>query len=165
MQVQDLDTTDPAALEAALDAAPLHTLARVVTSDGQVLHVHRVPGGWHLEGDLTVASGDIADGRPSAVSLLLGEDFRGDEGWQILADPDVAAWAQAQRSEYLSPETAIERARAAFARGDAEEAEASTRELDDLASVGWSEAGVLRDQIQAWLDLFGEDPYDERDGQ
>lgn len=71
----DLDTTDPAALEAALDAAPLHTLARVVTADGQVLTISRVPGGWHLEGDLAVSSGDVADGRPRAVSLLPpGED-------------------------------------------------------------------------------------------
>jgi hypothetical protein len=36
-----------------------------------------------------------------------------------------------------------------------------TAELDDLDSVGWVEAGRLRDEVQAWLDLFGEDPAKE----
>lgn len=73
MYVKDLDTTDPATLEVALDAAPLHTLGRVVTADGQVMLIRRVPGGWHLEGDLTVSSGDVVDGEPVAVSLLMDE--------------------------------------------------------------------------------------------
>jgi len=80
MHVQDLDVTDPAALEAALDAAPLDTLARVETAGGETLTVVRVPGGWHLPGDLTVTSGDVAEGGPRAVSLLLDQDYRS-SGW------------------------------------------------------------------------------------
>ncbi|HEV8056003.1 MAG TPA: hypothetical protein VGP51_05910 [Nocardioidaceae bacterium] len=107
MHTQNLDTTDPVALEAALEAAPLHTLARVESAEGEVFLIHRVPGGWHLPGDLTVTSGDVAEGRPTAVSMLMDEDYRHDEGLMLLAeiDPDdardVATWAEAQRSEYL----------------------------------------------------------------
>ncbi len=102
MHTQNLDTTDPAALEAALEAAPLHTLARVVNDSGAFI-IHRVPGGWYLPGDLTVTSGDVGDGRPTAVSMLMDEDYRTDEGLAILADldpddaRDVATWAEAQR--------------------------------------------------------------------
>ncbi len=107
MHTQNLATTDPAALEAALEAAPIDTLARVESAEGEVFLIHRVPGGWHLPGDLTVTSGDVADGRPSAVSLLMEEDYRQDEGLAVLADldpedaRDVATWAEAQRSAYL----------------------------------------------------------------
>ena len=75
MHTQNLDTTDPLALEAALEAAPLHTLGRVVNDSGTFI-IHRVPGGWYLPGDLTVTSGDVADGRPTAVSMLMDEDYR-----------------------------------------------------------------------------------------
>ncbi|MGZ8741672.1 MAG: hypothetical protein ACXWXO_01990 [Nocardioides sp.] len=68
--------SDPAALEAALEAAPLDTVAQVTTVDGERLTVQRVPGGWYLEGDVVVASGDIADAGPRAVSLLRDEDGR-----------------------------------------------------------------------------------------
>lgn len=58
----------------------------------------------------------------------------------------------------------IERSRAAFARARAEQdwegADALTAELDDLASVGWVEAGALRDEISAWLELYGDDAGD-----
>ncbi len=76
MYVQNLDTTDPAALEDALEAAPLYTLARVVVNETGTFIIHRAPGGWHLPGDVTVTSGDVADGRPSAVSMLMDEDYR-----------------------------------------------------------------------------------------
>jgi len=65
-----IDTSIPATLEEALDAAPLGTRAPVTIADGsETLTVMRVPGGWYLPGDLTVTSGDIADARPRAVSL------------------------------------------------------------------------------------------------
>lgn len=70
MYLQHLSVSDPAALETALEAAPLDTVARVTTADGESLTVHRVPGGWYLPGDVVVASGDIADGEPRAVSVL-----------------------------------------------------------------------------------------------
>lgn len=48
-------------------------------------------------------------------------------------------------------------ARAAFERakasGDVDQAEALAREMDDLDAVGWVEAGALRDEVPAWLDL------------
>ncbi|GAA1962818.1 hypothetical protein GCM10009798_23240 [Nocardioides panacihumi] len=78
MYVQNLDTTDPAALEAALEAAPLDTLGQV-TVDGQTHNIQRVTGGWYLPGDVVVTSGDVADGRPDAVSLLRDEDYRGED--------------------------------------------------------------------------------------
>jgi hypothetical protein len=68
--VRDLDTTDPVALEAALDALPVGTVARVVTASGETLDVTRCPGGWYLDGDLAVTSGDVADGRPARVSVM-----------------------------------------------------------------------------------------------
>jgi hypothetical protein len=52
-----------------------------------------------------------------------------------------------------------------YLKVDRAEAEALTGELDDLDSVGWAEAGALRDQIRAWLAAYGDEPYDERDGQ
>src|SRR3954447_11543030 len=119
MYVQRIDTTDPAALEAALEAAPLGTPAHIEPADGEHLTVTRVPGGWYLPGDVAVASRDVADGRPRAVSLLRDAAYGGEEGWLVLADQDpdeargVAAWAEAQR-EYLPPEWAIEEARARF---------------------------------------------------
>lgn len=81
MDVQNLDTSDPAALEEALEAAPLHTLARVVTAGGETFDVQRVPGGWYLPGDVVVASGDVAEGQPRAVSLLPDEDYRGEDAY------------------------------------------------------------------------------------
>lgn len=71
-----LDVTDPAALEAALEALPEGTAVRVTGEGGEHV-VHRVPGGWYLPGDVVVASGDVADGRPSGVVVLgdlFGED-------------------------------------------------------------------------------------------
>jgi hypothetical protein len=67
--VRDLDTTDPIALEAALDAVSPGTVARVVTATGETLAMTRCPGGWYLDGDLVVTSGDVADGRPARVSV------------------------------------------------------------------------------------------------
>lgn len=127
---------DPAALEAELEALPEGCWIEV-EAGGETYLVLRVPGGWHLPGDLTVASGDVAEGRPSRVEVL------GDDG-------------------HLPPEQTIAEAREAFTRAKAAEdwgaAETLTREMDDLDSVGWAEAGALRDTIQAWLDRFGEDP-------
>ncbi|WP_166136526.1 hypothetical protein [Nocardioides ochotonae] len=64
-----LDVGDPAALEAALDALPEGCWIEVTNEDGRHLVV-RVPGGWHLPGDVTVASGDVADGRPERVEVV-----------------------------------------------------------------------------------------------
>lgn len=103
MYVQNLDVTDPTALEAALEAAPLDTLARVVTAGGERLTVRRVPGGWDLPGDLAVASADVAAGEPRAVALLLREDYRGgSDGLAEYADIDpedaasLRAWREAR---------------------------------------------------------------------
>jgi hypothetical protein len=130
---------DPAVLGAALDALPEGTWVEVTTPEGDRHLVVRVPGGWHLPGDVTVASADVVEGRPSRVEIL------GDDG-------------------HLPPEVAIVEARLAFDRArvaqDWDAAETLTREMEDLDSVGWSEAGRLRDEIQAWLDLLGEDPGD-----
>jgi hypothetical protein len=76
MHIRDLDPTDLAALEAAMEAAAIGTNARVKTADGEVLQIRRVEGGWYLANDVTVTSGDVADGEPQAVSLLIGEDYR-----------------------------------------------------------------------------------------
>jgi hypothetical protein len=136
--VTALDPRDPVALEAALEAQTEGRWAEV-TVEGERLLIVRVSGGWHLPGDLAVSSGDIVDGRPTAV-VILGGDGR------------------------LSAPAAIGQARAAFARARAEQAwegaAALTGELDDLDSSGWDEAGALRDEIHRWLDLFGEDPGD-----
>lgn len=132
-----LDVGDPVALGAALDAVPEGCWVEVTADDGGLFLLVRVPGGWHLSGDVVVASADVAEGRPVRVEVL------GDDG-------------------HLPPEVAIAEARAAFdrarAEGDWEAAESLTREMDDLDSVGWAEAGALRDEVQAWLDLHGEDP-------
>lgn len=131
-----LDPRDPAALELALEAQPEGSWAEV-TVGGERLLIVRVPGGWHLPGDLAVASADVAAGRPAAVEML-GEDGR------------------------LPAPAAIERARMSFARArverDWDEAEALTSELDDLDAAGWCAAGALRDR--SWLELFGDDPGD-----
>jgi hypothetical protein len=67
--VTALDFSDPVALEAALEAQPDGCWADV-TVEGERLLTVRVPGGWHLPGDLTVASSDVADGRPPRVEVL-----------------------------------------------------------------------------------------------
>lgn len=56
-------------LEAWLEAQPAGTWVKV-TLAGEALRVVRVPGGWWLPGDLVVASGDVADGRPASVAVL-----------------------------------------------------------------------------------------------
>lgn len=45
-------------------------------------HGSSATSGWHLPGDLTITSGDIADGRPTSVAVV--GDLFGDpvEGWQ-----------------------------------------------------------------------------------
>ena len=133
-----LDCADPAALEAALEALPEGTFVLVV-AQGQRHLLRRVPGGLHLRGDLAVACADVAEGRPTHVEVL-GMDDR------------------------LPPGEEVERARRAFevasALGDWEPAEALTSGLDDLASVGHADAAALRDEVQRWLDLYGEDPGD-----
>jgi hypothetical protein len=143
MIVQDLDVTDPTRLEAALDAAPQGTLARVLTGEGEPLLARRVPGGWHLPGDVAVASADVAGGAPRAATLLL------DDGRPATAG-------------YLAPAAAVYRAWSAMEEGDREGAEAMAAELDDLASAGWEACGLARDCVEAWL-LFGDDPFDEED--
>lgn len=75
MHVQNLDTSNPASLEAALDAAPIDTLGRVVTEEGETFHITRVLDGWYVHADVIVTSGDIADGRPRAVSLLMDPNY------------------------------------------------------------------------------------------
>jgi hypothetical protein len=64
-----IDTSNPATVEAALESAPIGTRARVTTADGETFDITRCPGGWSLEGDLPVTSGDIAEASPQAVSL------------------------------------------------------------------------------------------------
>ena len=54
MKTIDLDVTDPARLEAALEAIEVGTPGYVTTSTGEEYLIHRVSGGWHLPGDLTV---------------------------------------------------------------------------------------------------------------
>lgn len=66
----NLDTTDPIALEAALEATPVGAVAHVRSQEGDVFTLHRVDGGWYLPGDLVITSGDVADGRPAAVEVL-----------------------------------------------------------------------------------------------
>lgn len=56
-------------LEAWLEALPEGTWVEVTVA-GEALRVVRVPGGWWLPGDLVVASGDVADGRPEGVAVL-----------------------------------------------------------------------------------------------
>jgi hypothetical protein len=106
MYEHELDVSDPTTLEAEMEAAPQGTPARVTTAAGETLAVTRSPGGWHLDGDLTVTSGDVAEARPRAVTLLLRPDCDGDdEGLTLLADvdPDEAAglraWRDARRAE------------------------------------------------------------------
>src|SRR4051794_15791617 len=111
-----MDYGERVALEAALEAAEMGTLALVETAAGDQYVVERVPGGWHLEGDVVVTSGDVAGGDPRGVHFL---DLTG---------------------EYLSPEAAIRRARAALADGGLDGCTAALAEMDDLASVGWPEA-------------------------
>ncbi len=47
------------------------------------------PGGWHLPGDLVIASGDVADGRLSRVEAL--GDLWGDDPYD--ERDGVAGWA------------------------------------------------------------------------
>lgn len=125
-----LDCSDRAALVRDLEALPEGTWVHVVT-DGQRHLLRRVPGGWHLTGDMAVASEDVADGEPTHVEVLGLDD-------------------------HLPPEEAIAEARrgldVARAVGDSEAVETLSREMDDLDSVGWPEAGALRDEALAWLD-------------
>jgi len=59
--------------EAALDALPLGCWLEVVTNV-ETFHLQRVEGGWHLPGDLTIASGDVLDGQPERAETLFGDD-------------------------------------------------------------------------------------------
>ena len=70
--MKSLDVHDLSALEAALDAVPLDHWVEVTTA-GETFRLQRVPGGFVLPGDVVIASGDIADGKPSRVRVL---------GWQ-----------------------------------------------------------------------------------
>lgn len=88
----NIDTTDPARLEAALEALPLGA-AVLVTAGGASHTIHRVPGGWWLDGDLTVASGDVADGRPAEVEVV---DPFGDD-----PVPGGREWADAGHDEFF----------------------------------------------------------------
>src|SRR5438477_418443 len=67
-----LDVRDPTALEAALEAQSEGCWVEVTVA-GERLLVVRVPGGWYMPGDLTVASADIVEGRPTRVEVL-GDD-------------------------------------------------------------------------------------------
>ncbi|MGN6253363.1 MAG: hypothetical protein ACTHNS_16285 [Marmoricola sp.] len=123
------EANDPAPLAAALDALPEGTWVEVGVA-GETHLIVRVPGGWHLPGDLAVASADVAEGRPERVEVL---------------GPD----------DHLPPEQAVARARDALARmADPSEADAVAREMDDLAAVGWPEAAALRDRAAAWRDAL-----------
>ena len=141
MHVRHLSVADPEALEAALEAAPVGTVARVTTPDGVRLYPRRVPGGWYLPGDMAVASADVVAGQPRAVALLRD---------------DLDAWAEEAQGEYLPPVLEIEQATLVWLRareaGNREAAENLTAGLDDLDSVGFAEAGALRDEILAWLE-------------
>jgi len=64
-----LDTSAPAALAAVPDALPEDTWPEV-TKDGGTLRVMRVPGGWHLNGDLSLSSAGVAEGGPTSVAAL-----------------------------------------------------------------------------------------------
>jgi hypothetical protein len=64
-----IDTSNPATVEDALESAPIGTRARVTTANGETFDITRCPGGWAVPDDLPVTSRDIADARPSAVSL------------------------------------------------------------------------------------------------
>jgi hypothetical protein len=49
--------------------------------------------------------------------------------------------------EYLPAPEAVERARAALRSGDRDAMESALPEMDDLDSVGWAEAGEVRDAL------------------
>lgn len=89
--MSSLDPRDPAALEAALEALPEGTEVEVEVA-GEELVLVRVPGGWHLPGDVVVASGDVADGRPTRVEVLddgpWADFFRWVPAGRYLADDD-----------------------------------------------------------------------------
>jgi hypothetical protein len=94
-----LDVSDPAALEAALEALPEGQLVEV-TCDAGAFGLVRVPGGWWLPGDLAIATADVVDGCPSRVEVrgLFGDDpvptsDTDSEALLLLADvdPDEAA--------------------------------------------------------------------------
>lgn len=74
-----LDVSDAAALEAALEAAEPGALAHVTTGEGEDFVLQRVEGGWYLPGDVVVTSGDVADGRPTAVHLWARPEYRGED--------------------------------------------------------------------------------------
>jgi len=74
--VSTIDVTDPGALEAALDAVPEGQWVEVDTA-GEAARLVRVFGGWYLPGDLVVASGDVAGGRPLRVEVLGGDPVGG----------------------------------------------------------------------------------------
>jgi len=67
--VSTLDVHDLAALEADLEAVPLGHWIEVTTA-GETFRMQRVPGGFYLPGDVTIASGDVCDGRPTRVEVL-----------------------------------------------------------------------------------------------
>lgn len=58
---------------ARLEAAPMGALAMVQVRGGELLPIERVPGGWYLDGDVVVASADVAEGAEE-VWLICGDD-------------------------------------------------------------------------------------------
>lgn len=76
---------DPAALEAALEALPEGVTIRVLDVDNGPWGVVRVPSGWHIVGDVTVTSGDIAEGGNVSIAVLDEGDLAG-PGWALVGE-------------------------------------------------------------------------------
>lgn len=69
--------------EAGLKAVPLGHWIEVSTA-GETFRLARVPGGWHVPGD--VASGDLVDGEHDCVEVL--GDLFGDDPYDERDDAE-----------------------------------------------------------------------------
>lgn len=97
-------------LQAFLEELPEGTLIDV-TTNGERFILERVSGGWvdHDDG-ITLHSGDVADGEPTAV--LVVEDDRGSDAEALLLMRELDA-EEAAGLEVLSREGRLRRAREA----------------------------------------------------